>query len=200
MVSNPITTSHIEGENVEAVTKFLFLDSITADIDCGHEIRRKLLFGRKTVTNPDSVLKSRDYSANKGTYNQSYDLTRDHVWLWELDPKEGRMLKNRCLWTVVLENTSERLLDNKINLKGNQPCILEAEAPAFSLSDENSQLIGKVPDTGKDWVQKEKRASEDEMAGQHHRCNGHELGQIWEMVRDREAWGAAVYGVAKSWT
>ena len=38
------------------------------------------------------------------------------------------------------------------------------------------------------------------MAGQHHRCNGHELGQIREMVRDREAWGAAVYGVAKSWT
>ena len=46
----------------------------------------------------------------------------------------------------------------------------------------------------------EKRASEDKMAGWHHKFNGHELGQISEMVRDRKAWHAAVHGVTKSWT
>ena len=66
-------------------------------------------------------------------------------------------------------------------------------------SDVNRWLIRKVPEAGKDWGQKEERASEDEMAGQQHWCNEHELGQIWEMVRDREAWCAAVHGVTKSW-
>ena len=80
----------------------------------------------------------------------------------------------------------ESLLDSKEvkpgNLKGNQPWIpiertdAEAEASVFWSPEANSQLIGKVPDAGKDWGQK-KRASEDEMAGWHHRCNGYELGQ-----------------------
>ena len=70
-----------------------------------------------------------------------------------------------------------------INLKGNQPWILagrpdaEAEPSVFWSSDVNSWLIGKAPDAGKDWEQEEKRVSEDEMAGWHHRCNGHEFGQ-----------------------
>ena len=77
-------------------------------------------------------------------------------------------------------------LDNKIkpvNPKGNQPWVLigrtdaGAEAPVFWSPDANSWLTGKVPDPGKDWWQKKKRASEDEMAGWHHWCNGHELGQ-----------------------
>ena len=95
--------------------------------------------------------------------------------------------KNWCLQTVVLEKTPESLLDGKeikpVNLKGNQPWILvgrtgaEAEAPVFWSSDTHSQLIGKIPDVGKHWVQKE-RASGDEMARWHHRCNRHELGQI----------------------
>ena len=61
MASGPITLWQIEGEKVEAVTDFLFLGSkITADGDCSHEIKRRLLLGRKTMTNPDSVLKGRD--------------------------------------------------------------------------------------------------------------------------------------------
>ena len=70
-----------------------------------------------------------------------------------------------------------------VNLKRSQPWILtgrtdaEAETPEFWSSDANSWLIGKVPHAGKDWGQKEKRVSEYEMAGWHHQCNGHELGQ-----------------------
>ena len=73
-----------------------------------------------------------------------------------------------------------------VNLKGHKPWILigtadaDVKTPAFWSSDANSWLIGKVPDAGKDWGQKEKRASEDEMAGWHHRCNEHELGQMSE--------------------
>ena len=89
---------------------------------------------------------------------------------------------------MVLEKTPQSPLDSKeikpVNLKGNQPWILigrtdaEAEAPVFWSSDVNRWLIEKVPDDGKDWGQKEKRASEDEMAGWNHQCNGYELGQI----------------------
>ena len=56
----------------------------------------------------------------------------------------------------------------------------------------------KVPSVGKDRGQEQKRALEDGMAGWHHRCNGRELGKLWEMVKDREAWHAAVHGLAKS--
>ena len=89
---------------------------------------------------------------------------------------------------MVLEKTPESPLDSKeiksVNLKGNQPWTLigrtdaETEAPEFWSSDANSQFIGKVPDAGKDWGQKEKKALEYEMAEWHHQCNGHELGQI----------------------
>ena len=67
-------------------------------------------------------------------------------------------------------------------------------------SDANSWLTGKVPDSGKDWGQKEKKSSENEMAGQHHWCNGHELGQTSGDGEDREACRAAAHGVAKSQT
>ena len=61
MASNPITSWKIDGEKMETVTDFIFLGSkITADGDCSHEIKRRLLFGRKVMTNLDSILKSRD--------------------------------------------------------------------------------------------------------------------------------------------
>ena len=80
MVSAPITAWQIAGEKV-ALSDFLFLGSkITVDANCSHEIRRWLLLGRKAMTNLDSVLKSRDYSANKGPYSQGYGLPIGHVW------------------------------------------------------------------------------------------------------------------------
>ena len=67
MGSGPITSWQIDGETMETVTDFIFLCSkITADYDCSHEIKRCLLLGRKTMTNLNSVLQSRDYFAYKG--------------------------------------------------------------------------------------------------------------------------------------
>ena len=153
------------------------------------------------MTNLDSVLKNRDMnSANKGLYNQGYSLLSGHLRLWKLDCKEGRLPKNWCLRTVVLEKTPESPLDCKeikpVNLKGDEPWIFtektdaEAEVSVFWSSDVSRQLIGKVLDAGKDWGQKEKWASEDEMAAQHHQCNEHELGQT---PGDGEGQGGLVY-------
>ena len=152
--------------------------------------------------------KQRHYSAYKGSSSQGCGLPIGHIRLWELDCKEGRLPKNWCLWTAVLERTSESPLDSKkikpVNLKGDQPWIFtgrtEAEAPVFWLSDVNRWLIGKVPDAGKDWGQKEKRVSEDEVAGRHHQCNEHELGQTLGGAKGQGGWCAAVHRVAKSWT
>ena len=130
--------------------------------------------------------------------------------MWELDHKEGWAPKNWCFQTVVLERALESPLDckevNSINPKGSQSWILigktdtEAEAPILWPHDVKSWLIGKDPDAGKDWRQEEKWMTEDEMVGWHHRLDGHEFEQLRDLVMDREAWRAAVYGVAKNRT
>ena len=88
MASSPITSWEIDGETVETVSDFIFLGSkITADGDCSHEIKRHLLLGRKVVTNLDSILKSRDYFANKGPCSQGYGFSISHIWMLALDYK-----------------------------------------------------------------------------------------------------------------
>ena len=122
-----------------------------------HEMRMWLLLVRKAMTNLDSVLKNRDITLQKKSYCQDCGLPSSHIQLWELDCKEGRMPKNWCLQTVVLEKTSESLLDSEniksVNPKGNQPWILtgrtDAEAPVFWSSVANNQFIGKVLMLGK---------------------------------------------------
>ena len=81
--SSPITSWQIDGETMETVIEFIFLGSkITADGDCSHEIKRRLLLGRKVMTNLDSILKSRDinYFANKGPSSQSSGFSSSDVW------------------------------------------------------------------------------------------------------------------------
>ena len=79
MASGPITSWQIDGETV---ADFIFLGSkITADGDCSHEIKRRLLLGRKVMTNLDSILESRHYYANKGPSGLSYGFSRSHVWM-----------------------------------------------------------------------------------------------------------------------
>ena len=82
MVSGPITSWEIDGEIVETVSDFIFGGSkITADGDCSHEIKRRLLLGRKVMTNLDSILKSKDYFANKGPSSQGYGFSCGHLWM-----------------------------------------------------------------------------------------------------------------------
>ena len=82
MPSSPITSWQIDGEIMETVTDFILGGSeITADSDCSHEIKRCFLLGRKAMTNVDSILKSRDYFANKDLYSQSYGFSSSHVWM-----------------------------------------------------------------------------------------------------------------------
>ena len=95
MASGPITSWQIDGEKMETVTDFIFLGSkITVDGECSHEIRRYLLLGRKAMTNLDSILKSRDITLPTKVHLVSYGFSSSHVWMWELDHKEGWMPKN----------------------------------------------------------------------------------------------------------
>ena len=111
-----------------------------------------------------------------------------HIWIWELDHKDGWVAKNWCLWIVVLEKTPESLLDCKdikpVSPNGNQSWIFigrtDAKAEALVLwpSDAKNWLIGKVPDAGKDWQQEEKGATEDDIVGWYHQLKGHEFQHV----------------------
>ena len=80
MASGPITSWPIDGETMETMTDFIFLSSkITADGDFSHEIKRRLVLGRKAMSNLDSILKSRHYFANKGLSSQGYGFSSGHV-------------------------------------------------------------------------------------------------------------------------
>ena len=125
--------------------------------------------------------------------------------MWQLGHKESWVLKNWCFQIVVLEETLESPLDcNEIqpgNPKGNQPWIFiwrtdaEAEAPLLWPPDTKSQLIGKDPDAGKDWRQQRMRWLDSITDWMYMNVN-----ELREIVEDRGAWHAAVYGVTKSQT
>ena len=140
------------------------------------------------LTNLDSILKSRDMTfADKGLYSQSYGFSSSHVWLWKLDHKESWAPKNWFFCTVVLEKTLESPLDCKkikpVNPRGDQSWIYigrtdaEAETPILWPPDAKNWLTGKDPDAGKDWRQKEKGMTENEIVGWHHWLYGHKFEQ-----------------------
>jgi len=114
---------------------------------------------------------------------QSYGFSSSHIWMWELDHKEGWAPKNCCFWTIVLEKTLENPLDGK-EIKPVHSCwifigrtVAETEVPVLWPPDVKNWLIWKDLDAGKDWRQEEKGTTEDEMAGWHHQLNGHEFEQ-----------------------
>ena len=186
MASGPITSWQIDGETMETVRDFTFLGSkITRDGECSHEIKRCLLFGRKAMTNLDSLLKKQiHYFADKGPSSQSFGLPSSNIWMWELDYKERWVPKNWCFWTVVLEKTLESPLDRKeiqpVYPKGDQSWIFigrtdaEAETPTLWLPNVKSWLIWKTLMLGK-IEGGEKGMTEDDMVGWHHWLNGHEF-------------------------
>ena len=159
---------------------------ITADGDWSQEIKRHLLLGRKGMTNLDSILKSRDISV-KVSSSQSYGFSSSHVWMWQLDYKESLAPKDWCFWTVVLEKTLESPLDCKeiklVNPRRNQSWIFiiktdaQAEIPILWPPNSKNWFIGEDRDARKDWRQKEKVRTEDEMVGWHQRLNGQEFEQ-----------------------
>ena len=190
---------------------FLGGSKITAHGDCSHEIKRRLLLGRKAMTNPHSILESRDIT-EKCPSRQSYGFLSGHVWMWELDHKESWVPKNWCFRTVVLEKTLESPLDCKeiqpVHSKGNQSWIfigktdVEAETLILWPPDAENWLTGKDPDAGKDWRQEQKGTTEDEMVGWHHPLDRHEFERAPEAG---DGWGGLAccrprgHGVGHDW-
>ena len=143
---------------------------------------------KKTYDQPrQHIKKQRHYFADKDLSSQSYGFSYSHVWMWELDYKEGWEPKNWCFWTVVLEKTLESPLDCKeiqpVHPKWNQSWLfigrtdLEAETPILWPPDSKNWLIGKDPDAGNDWRQEEKGTTEDEIVGWHHWLDAHDFEQ-----------------------
>ena len=188
IASSSITSWQIDGETTERVTDFTFLGSkITSDSDCSHKIKKCLLLGRKAMTNPDiydkPIKKQRYHLANKGPSSQSYGFSNSHVWIWEVDHKEGCVLNNWCFQIVVLKKTLESPFNSKeikpVNPKGDQPWIFigraDAKAAILWPPDAKGRLIGKDANVGKDWWWEEKGKTENELVGWPHWLSGHEF-------------------------
>ena len=147
MASSPITSWQIEGKKVEAVTDFILLGSkITVDGDCSQEIKRLAPWKKSYDKSRQYIKKQRHHFVDKSPYSQRYGFSSSHVWIWELDHKEGWVLKNWCFGIVVLM----------------QGLMLKLKLQYFGRLMWRANSL-KDPDVGKDWRQKEKRVTEDDI-------------------------------------
>ena len=184
--SGPITSWEIDGETVEIVADFILGSSkITTDGDCSHEIKRCLFLERKVMTNLDSILTSRDITLPTKVHLVKAVVFPVVMYVcesWTAKKAEHRTIDAFDLWCW---RRLLRLLDCKevqqVHPKGDQSWVFirrtdaEAETPVLWPPHVKSWLIGKDPDAGRDWGQEEKGTTEDEMAGWHHRLDGHEF-------------------------
>ena len=177
----------IDEETMETVTDFIFLDpKLTADGDCNHEIKRRLLLGRKTMTNLDSILKSRDI-----TLPTNVRLVKAMVFPVVMYGCESWTIKKAEHWRITFELWCwRRLLRVPWTVRRTNQSILNEISPKYSLEGLMLKLklqyvshlmqrtdIWKDPDAGKDWRQEEKETTEDEMVGWPHWLDGHEFEQ-----------------------
>ena len=211
MASNPITSWQIEGENVEVVTDFLFLDSqITVDDDCSLEIRRWLLHGWKTMISLDSVLKSREITLLIKVHIVKVMVSQwsSIVVTWTIKKAEWQRSDAFELWCW------RRLLKVTCTARRSNQSILREINPEYSLeglmlklklqyfghlmwtadSLEKSLMLGKIEGRRRRGHQR-KRWLDDVTDAMYMN-----LGKFWEMIREKERAGVLVHGVAKSWT
>ena len=173
------------GKQWETMTDIFLGSKITADGDCSHDTKRRLPLERKAMTNLDSILKSRDLTLPTKVHVIEAIVFPIIMYGWESwTKKTAECWRIDGFWTVVLK-TLESPLDSKeiqpVHPKGNQSWIFtgrtdaEAATPILWPPDAKNWLIGKDPDSGKDWRREEKGMTEDETVGWHHWLNGHEL-------------------------
>ena len=152
---------------------FIFLGSkITADGEWAMKLKILAPWKKSYDQTRQHIKKQRYYFANKGPSSQRYGFSSSHVWMWELNYEESWVLKNWCFWTVVLEKTLESPLDCRdiqpVHPKVDQSWVfigrtdVEAETPILWPPDENSWLIWKDPDAGKDWGWEDKGTTEED--------------------------------------
>ena len=128
MASGPITSWEIDGETMETMRDFIFLGSkITADGDCSHEIKRRLLLGRKAMTNLDSLLKSRDITLSTKVHLVKVMVFHVWMWIWTIKKAEHRRIDTFELWCW------RRLLRVPWIAKRSNQSILKEISPEYSL-------------------------------------------------------------------